>query len=1087
MTARTHACSCSLAIIVGGLMICGFGVGRAAALSEYGDPHPAPGNKFGDVVTPLSTGNVVVTSPFDDAGGEDAGAVYLFNGATGALISALVGATAGDHVGDGGVIALAGGNYLVRSTSWSNGGAMFAGAVTWGSGTAGVRGVVSAANSLVGTRPYEQLGAAGVIALPSGNYLVVSPDWQDGAALHVGAVTWGSGASGVSGEISATNSLVGSAAGDQVGDNGVTVLSNGNYVVCSPQWGNGVQRGAGAATWGSGTSGVVGSISASNSLVGSTYGDGVGFAVTPLANGNYVVASPSCHNGTAPQVGAVTWGNGAVGVTGVASNSNSLIGGQAYDRVGDIVPLANGNYVVVSKNWKWGTITQAGAVTWMDGSRPASGVVSPDNSLVGSSVYDAQQLSVVPLPNGNYVVANSSWNRGVIADAGAVTMVDGTRGKTGVVTATNSLVGTASNDQVGFGVIVLANGNFVVSSPYWDNGSITNAGALTWCSGVFGLTGVISSLNSLVGTRAYEVGGVTPLHDGNYFAVSNWHSAEGLAVGAVTWGSGTSGLRGTISAANSLIGTKEGDEQFLRVTELANGNGLLGFAHWDNGPAVDAGAVTWFSSAGGPTGEISPSNSLVGATAGENVSFAVPLTNGNYVVVDPYWSDGSTTKLGAVTWGSGTNGVTGVISAANSLVGGSQFDDIGSGGVTALANGNYIVSSPTWGDGANGYYAGALTWMNGSRASTGVVSSANSLVGEIGGACLLPPVVDDVNGTYIGRFECDGGGRVRVGRQESDRPFIASVTDVPNDQGRQLLVTFSRSGLDARASTAPIASYEIYRRNELASPAAPTRANAGRAASIGRAQVVGWEYVKTTPATTASRYQVVVPTRVDSNATGTHRTVLLVRAIAAASDTFYDGVPDSAASVDNLAPAPPASLMGAYSGGATHLQWAPSPEPDLSFYAIYRGPAAGFIPGPGDRIATRVEPDFVDVGPAGNYYKVSVVDLNGNESPFTMLAPSGTSDVDDEGPVAFALQGAHPNPARSADLRVAFALPISAPARLELLDLNGRRVIVRDVGVLGAGRHTIDLVQGHLVPPGLYWVRLAQGANRQSKRVAVLE
>ncbi len=53
------------------------------AFTEFADPHPAAGNQFGSSVVALSTGNVVITSPYDDFGATDAGAVYLFNGATG--------------------------------------------------------------------------------------------------------------------------------------------------------------------------------------------------------------------------------------------------------------------------------------------------------------------------------------------------------------------------------------------------------------------------------------------------------------------------------------------------------------------------------------------------------------------------------------------------------------------------------------------------------------------------------------------------------------------------------------------------------------------------------------------------------------------------------------------------------------------------------------------------------------------------------------------------------------------------------------------------------------------------------------------
>ncbi len=89
-------------------------------------------------------------------------------------------------------------------------------------------------------------------------------------------MTWGSGTTGVSGAVSSANSLVGSTANDQVGNGGVTALTNGNYVVSSPIWDNGAVTNAGAVTWGSGTTGMSGVVSSANSLVGSTASDQVG-------------------------------------------------------------------------------------------------------------------------------------------------------------------------------------------------------------------------------------------------------------------------------------------------------------------------------------------------------------------------------------------------------------------------------------------------------------------------------------------------------------------------------------------------------------------------------------------------------------------------------------------------------------------------------------------------------------------------------------------------------------------------------------------------------------------------------------------
>jgi hypothetical protein len=214
----------------------------SAAFPEFVDPDPAPGNQFGATVVPLRSGNVVITAPGDDAGGINAGAVYLFNGATGALISTLTGSAAGDAIGNRGVTALTNGNYVVESPNWSNGVVANAGAVTFGSGTNGISGAVSSANSLVGSSTNDHVGSGnagfninGVTALTNGNYVVDSPNWASGA----GAVTFGSGTAGVFGAVSSTNSLVGSMAGDAIGDDGVTILTTGNYVVPSPNWSDG--------------------------------------------------------------------------------------------------------------------------------------------------------------------------------------------------------------------------------------------------------------------------------------------------------------------------------------------------------------------------------------------------------------------------------------------------------------------------------------------------------------------------------------------------------------------------------------------------------------------------------------------------------------------------------------------------------------------------------------------------------------------------------------------------------------------------------------------------------------------------------
>ena len=455
----------------------------ALAFSEFIDPNPAAGNQFGHSVVPLSTGNVVITSPFDDAGATDAGAVYLFNGATGALISTLTGSTASDNVGLEGVVVLANGNFVVTSRSWDlDASHTNVGAVTFGNGNTGVAGVVSGTNSLIGSTSNDMSNGGGAVtALTNGNYVVASNRWDlDATHEDVGAVTFGDGTSGTSGAISSTNSLIGSTSFDVVGSGGVTALTNDNYVVRSPIWnvpGGTVE--VGAVTFGDGMAGVTGAVNAGNSLVGSRTSDRVGSdGVTALPNGNYLVRSSDWDaDATHTDVGAVSFADGDSGLTGPVSAGNSLVGSTTGDSVGlqangGITVLTNGNYVVGSGFWSLdATHTQVGAVTLGDAMSGVVGPISGSNSLVGSTSDDfVGSAGVVALTNGNYVVVSNVWDLDAThTNVGAVTFGDGTLGVKGTVFIGNSLIGSTTGDTIGFAsglrVIALTNGNYVVALP----------------------------------------------------------------------------------------------------------------------------------------------------------------------------------------------------------------------------------------------------------------------------------------------------------------------------------------------------------------------------------------------------------------------------------------------------------------------------------------------------------------------------------------------------------------------------------------------------------------------------------------------
>ncbi len=603
----------------------------------------------GGRVYEVGESNFVVTSPsWSNGAANDAGAVTWVDGEEGlaGVVSSdnsLVGTASNDRIGWEGVVTVGDGKYVVISPLWSNGAATQVGAITWGDGNAGLTGFVSSENSLVGASAYDHVGATygssyfggGVVPLLNGNYVVISPDWNNGAIADAGAVTWVNGATGLTGPVSSDNSLVGTTPNDRIGIPSVTALANGNYVVASMWWQNPEPGGDGAITWGSGQGGLTGPVSIGNSLVGSTnYCCNDARWVTALTNGNYVVSSPGW-SGLVDSGGAVTWADGDTGLVGTISAENSLVGTTAFDLVGygaspgawgagGITALANGNYVVASSGWQGDREGVGGAATWADGERGVTGPVSIDNSLVGTGFSD---VIVTALTNGNYVVAMPNWN--------------------------------------------------------WKDGSASGPlGAVTWADGTMGLSGRVSVENSLVNTRGIYGGqgaaGVTALSDGNYVVASPRWSAVGAEapardLGAVTWGNGSTGIVGQVAASNSIVGTSPGERVGSGgAIALTNGNYVFSSPRWPGLPKPYGGAVTWAYGGHSTIGNIDPENSLVGAYVGDGLLSGglLALEDGNYVMASLRRQD----ERGLVILGNGNFPQVGTVQEFNSVTGVVPYD-----------------------------------------------------------------------------------------------------------------------------------------------------------------------------------------------------------------------------------------------------------------------------------------------------------------------------------------------------------------------------------------------------------------------------
>ncbi len=173
-----------------------------------------------------------------------------------------------------------------------------------------------------------------------------------------------------------------------------------------------------------------------------------------------------------------------------------------------------------------------------------------------------------------------------------------------------NIPGPTGSVVFGSQVITLPNGNFIVADPSYGEGGISNIGAVFLYDGA-----TLAPISKLTGVTFADSVGNAPIEvltGGNYFVVRSdlWNSPSGTAdVGAVTLCSATVGCNGTVSPANSLIGSTASDlvgyttnDLISKTTALANGNYIVLGASWDNPPFTNAGFALYADGANGTFG-----------------------------------------------------------------------------------------------------------------------------------------------------------------------------------------------------------------------------------------------------------------------------------------------------------------------------------------------------------------------------------------------------------------------------------------------------------------------------------------------------
>ncbi len=595
--------------------------------------------------------------------------------------------------------------------------------------------------------------------------------------------------------------------------------------------------------------------------------------------------------------------------------------------------------------------------------------------------------------------------------------------------------------------------------------------------------------------------------------------SDGAGGAIVTWldyrsGSYTDVYAQRVSAAGAVQWAADG----VALCTAAYGQGFLTIVSDGAGGAI----VTWHDPRNGDNSDIYAQRvSAAGATQWTADGVALCTATGNQQS-PTIASDSAGGAI--VTWLDPRSGTYDIYAQRVSAAGATQWTADGVALCTATGN----QESPTIAsDGAGG---AIVTWRDRRSGTSDIYAQKVSAAGVAQWAADGVALCIATGPQYSPTIVSDGGapgaagsgaimtwqdnrsglGDIYVQRVErfgylgNPEPVIASVRDVPNDQGGKVKVSWYASWLDPIFDP-NLAAYDVLRSVPV-SAVSFALAGGRRQFTLGErvgtpatgdivaqplgAQTYFWEYLDSvSPLHYVEGYSYVAPTLGDSVGGSNPHTAFMVVGRNTSGTMFWLSAPDSGYSVDDLAPATPAAFAGEYAAGTSVLHWMENAEADLAGYRLHRGTTADFVPGPGNLVAEPADTGYVDVAGAPYYYKLCAVDVHGNVSAYATVLPVGAVGVDEPASAALALSLGSANPARgSAVLR--WALPAEGEARLVVYDLAGRVVRELASGRAGAGEHmsTWDGRNGSgtLAPAGMYVARLEAAGRGLSVRFVLV-
>ena len=348
-----------------------------------------------------------------------------------------------------------------------------------------------------------------------------------------------------------------------------------------------------------------------------------------------------------------------------------------------------------------------------------------------------------------------------------------------------------------------------------------------------------------------------------------------------------------------------------------------------------------------------------------------------------------------------------------------------------------------------------------------------------------------------------------LGVEDVGAGTISEITDVPNDQGKQVRVSWIKFPGDG-PTTPRIFKYGVWRKVE-GSMAKVSPENVIQVADVdemytkineasGKLFKVGdtetWDFVKEVPAAELDTYSTIAPTVFDSTITsGMYYTCFKISGHAT-DNTVVMSTADSGYSVDNLVPTTPSGMAAKIVNGYVEVTWDEAVDPDVDYFTVYRSKDSDFDPATTEPLGHSATNSYTDEGvtSAGTYYYVlAAVDFSGNTSEFTAKLEFVATGVEPEGtlvPTEFGISQNYPNPFNPTT-HIKYQLPEAAKVTIKVYNILGEEVRTLVDSKEAAGYKTtmwdgLDN-NGTPVASGIYLYRIKAGKYTATKRMVFIK